>query len=1269
MHFELRDKFYKSLGDFGTEEQLRQAADAAERTLILDNLKACLANYSGDEPIDWFDYEIELQKGSSLYEVYVPGSVLLNELLSTVVIRSALTQENMSDDKLIRVTSSGKLEVFDGDVWRDLVALGYFSHSKAARDSMEILADIAKEAGGCLWEDNIVIVDQWLQFYGFDVPKTVAQVRNLIGYFEFDFAEVDQFGNYWGQIITDDPSLIVLSAEQCLAIRNITTRLIPNNQRLLDVLFRETRSAVALHDNAAVLIKQLISHSISQEYAKKYLERLGWFGAETGQVAGAQQLGQVLITAILLDLNPFVGNERGRKSVGSFELYSPSHIGRPSAIVLELLRNHIVTNQWATHDTAPLAIHLWLAQMAPEFLVRQVPTSVLIGSVEWMAFCRGVALVEAVAIGASREMPYAQIMAYAEQEPVSQSLADLHTLTLIDPIIDWALTNGVVTNEELRQSEQEMTQRAITAYQQYMANFSQVTSAYSTPLPDRKAIARAALELAAPTCNFLEQPILFQRPGLYASPTAMSMVDLHMSGDMVKGQWDFRAVFPDNNYPDLLSQSTNYQKPSHYNPTVMSIYTRYPSLLLMEENNVEFHRQLNLYLGEMNKALATGIKLALARLAHWELQCVLNGEVTFFTLRDSAVIMRATPISGPLIREDPVESQEGKDAATGRFGVVMCVSYRGRVSCYEIFTLRGEIHKNHELGQLIVSTGKYNSAAREDFSGDLKTHMPPTPKERLPVNIKCYIEGVANNFQVTSSMAIIDKLAVLPAPVTPSSPKENEYQNFAQPQLARVAQHIVSHHPLMTFNQLVAMATQPTVLELEREQGERNATYIVDLVVPFKKCVQDLSSGEHNRVVDGIYGCAMDAIALVGGLAGAGAKALSIANKASSMSSRLAGLARLVIGTGISIFNPLDDVPSILKGTGKLVYKGGVRLSRQTQEIIALAKSQLSHTKGARGPKELFSAANGAKIGQGTWRPHTGSADALTVLAARKNFYWYALDRTGATWGPKLTSFTFHAPFRISQLHKTLPVSYARHFIKQSLPRAKAKVENAINALNSSNFTKERDFVIKMFLGSNTADARDRLLKYLKLIRTDFDGLSLSNFILDPLKDNGNIAAFNPEIYKQWKALSNVDQSSVSFIEIYTRNMSKHFIRHGYNHDVVADDLIHEMLHGAAQTVDVSYAVDSAGEGATAQVLDVAPLLNLARGKLSMTEAGSVAPYHAASKAFENADSLAVATSLLSQLYSDKSSYDSNMAALETAAASSSNGTIAEPLLVTLNKP
>lgn len=1259
MSFERVNKSYKYAS--GSDEQQRQEADAVERQLVLTGLKECLKDDSGDEPIDWFEYELELQKDSSLYEIYVPGSVLLNELTSTAAIRSALTQEYVVGPLPLRVTDSGKLEVWSGSDWKDFVKLGYFENFPYGQKAMEILVEIAREAGGNIWTDNIIVVDQWLQFHGFDVPKNVAQIKGLIDYFEFDFPEIDHLGNYWGQIVADDQSLIVLSAEQCKAIRNATAQLVPKGERLLDVLFRETASAIALHDNAAVLIKQLISHSISQEYAKKYLELLGWFGVEADQEISPQQLGQVFITAMLLDINPFIGKSQRRKSVGSFEMYSPSYIGRPSAIVLEALRDHIVVNGWATHDTAPLAIHLLLAQTAPEFLVRQVPTSILIGSVEWVSFCRGVALVEAVTRGASRVMTYAQIMAYAEQEPVSQSLANLHTLALIDPIVDWALVNGVVTNEELRRTEQETTQRAITAYQQYGANFSQVVQAYSTPLPDRKTIARAALERAAPNCDFLELPVLSQQPGLYASPTKMSMVDLHMSGDLVKGQWDFRAVFPNHRSPDLLRDISGKKEPNLYDPTVASVYTRYPLLLLVRKNNDEFHRQLHLYLSELNKALATSIKLALARLSFFELQNVLNGEVTFFTLRHSAVFMRERPISGPFVFQEPVESQERKDAATGRFGIVMCVSYRGRVSCYEIFTLRGEIHKNDELGRLIVSTGKLQSAARMDFSGDLKTHVSPTPEESLPVNFKCYTEGVANDFQVIRSKAIIDKLAVLPAPVTPSSPKRSEYQNFAEPQLARVAQFIVAHHPLMTFEQLEASATQPTALELERATGERIATYIVDLAVPFKKCVQDLSTGEHNLVVDGIYGCAMDAIALVATFAGAGAKAASMVAKTSRMASRLTGLAKLVIGTGISIFNPLDDVPSILKGTGKLVYKGGMRLSGQVQEIVAMAKEQLRHIKGAHKPQSLIGTTHGVKTGQGTWRPHSGSAETLTVVAARKDFKWYALDRTGKPWGPQLSNFTFQTPVRIPRF-KTLPVSYTRHFIEKSLPQAKAKIENAINALSLHDFTKERDVVMKMFLGRNTAGARDRVLKYLKLIRTDFAGFSLSNFILDPFKDNGNIAAFNTDAYKHWKALNAADQPGTAFIEIYTRNLNKHFIRHGFNHGVVADDLIHEMLHGAAQTKDVGYAIDMANAGGKQQVLDVAPLLNLAAGQLPVAEDGAVVQYNA----FENADSLAVATSLLSQLYTDKLTYDNNMSILQAAMASG-DGKIAEPVLVTLN--
>ncbi len=1267
MSFELKGKFFKSAVDASLQQRL--GADALERSLVLTELKSCLANHSAEQSILWWDYQIELKKNSSLYEIHAPGQKLLTDLTRTVAMRSYLLGLTGEDRPPICVAQSGKMDVLAQDGWIDfkehssIKGLG-FDHSV-----LSLITDIAKEAGGYVWTDDEITVEQWLGFHGFDVPDTVAQLKNLIEYFEFEFPEIDSLGNYWGQLVADDSALITLSAEQCLAMRNITGQQMPRDTKLLSNLMAGSRSGIAVHDNAAVLLKQLIGHATSKSWALSCLQRLGWFGSQAGETISDSQLGQLLATAMLLDINPFIGKQQNRKSVGSYEMYSPRHLGRPASVVLEGLRDHMVTNQWVSHDAAPLAIHLCLAQIAPEFIVRQVPTSIAIGSLEWVAFCRGVALVEAVVQGAARVMTYAQVMAYAQLEPVSQALADVHTLALIDPIVDWALINAIITEVEFKQDEKTTTQRATAAYQQYVANFSQVSHAYSTPLPDRRAIARSALERAAPSCDFLEKPLLNQRPGLGASPTIMSMIDLHMSGDLAKREWDFRAVFPDSNAPDLLSQISGNKKPALHDPSVVSIYNRYPDLLWLTDNNLEFNRQLRSYLNELNAALATTLKLALSRMSYFDLQNVLCAELTFFTVRDTALQTRTVPLGDGHVFRARWETQGDKDAVTGRFGIIMCASHRGKLTCFELFTLSGEIHRNDDLGKFIVQSGKLNLPARADFKGDLKYEGAVTPKERLPINRKCYIEGVVNDFRVTSSEAIIDKLIALPAPATPTTPKHSEFQNFSDPRIEQISALIVLRHPLMTFEQLKKSATSPTELERERARGEAVATYIVDLVVPFKKCIQDLTSGEHNRIIDGVYGCAMDAIALVGTVAGVASKTASIVSKATTLSIKLGHLAKLAIATGISIFNPLDDLPSIVRGTGRLVYKGGMRLSRQTQEIIALAKSQMRHIKGANKSGEFVDAGTQLIAGQGNWRPKASGAETLTVVAARKDFYWYALDRSGKAWGPKLNSFTVDAPFRVNLFHKTLPISYTRAVIEKSLPKAKAKIEEAIKALSDRGFAKDCDFILKAFLGSNSSDVKDRLLKYLKLIRTDFAGFSLSNLILDPYKDNGNLAAFNPQLYQQWVTAVPGERANVTFMEIYTRNLNAHFIGHGYNHDVVADDLIHEMLHGAAQTEDVSYASDTAKSRSTDQMLDVASLLNLASGKLAMDEGGTSTQYHPTTKAVENADSLALVISLLDQYYTDKLEFERNLYTVEQCLATRRTGAITEPVVLTLNRP
>lgn len=1241
----------------------RMNADAREHEKVLKLLKECVANHSAGEQILGWNYQVELEEGSSLDEVLAPGRRLLTELLQTVQLRSALTQEDIDEeDATVGVSETGKFDITSANGWVDLVRNGYFKHFKAGRDSLAILVEIAREAGGHVWNDTEVTVDQWLIFHGFDVPGSIESLRNLINCFEFQFPEVDSLGNYWGQLVVDDETLIVLSSEQCTVVRNYTKGKHSGNNRLLDSLLRDSSAVAAVHDNAGMLLKQVIEHSTSQAWARDCLQQLEWFSEPTGKEIPEQ----LLLTAMLLDTYPFIGRPLNRKAVGSYAMYIPSALGRPLAVVLEGLRDHMVVNKWVNHDAAQLAIHLYLAQIAPEFIVRQVPPSLTIGSLEWVAFSRGVALVEAVSRGAARVMTYEQIMTYAQLEPVSQALTDVHTLALIDPIVDWALVNGVITEDELRQSEAATTQRAIAAYQQYMANLSQVSVAFSTPMPDRRAIAQAALERAAPNCDFLREPVLNQRPGLYASPTKMSMVDLHMSGDLTLQEWDFRAVFPDNNSPDLLSSISNSGRPKLYDPTVASLYSRFPSLPRLANNNVEFHRQLHNYLLGLNTALNTTLKLALSRLPSYQLRNVLRGELTFFTVRDSAVLTRVTPMGEGHAHKAHWESQANKDAATGRFGIVMCVSHGRDLACYEVFTLLGEIHRNDQLGSLIVQRGKFNAPARVDFTGDLKSEELPTPKENVPLNLKCYTEGVANDFRVTASAAIIDKLTVLPAPATPAIPDDSEYKNFSNPRIEQISALIVSQHPFMTFEQLKESATLPTKLEQERAKGDAVATYIVDLVVPFKKCVEDLRSGDFNRQTDGVYGCAMDVIALVGAIAGFSSQTASILAKASSMSIRLGHLAKLLIGTGISIFNPLDDLPVVVRGSGKLIYKGGLHLSQQAQMIVGVAKSQIKHIGGIR--KAVASARHGAAAGKGIWRPKATRVDTITVLAARKEFYWYALGRNGKPWGPKLSHFNLTAPFKGERSHKTLPLSYTRAVIEKSLPSAKAKIENAIKAIGDHDFTDDFKFILKVFWGTNTADARDRLLRYLKLIRSDFSGFSLSNLILDPYKDNGNIATFDSELYKKWSADSSSEKSTVVFMSIHARNLNAHFIGHNYNHNVVADDLIQEMLHGAAQTKEVSYASNATEKGNAGQVLSVTSLLNLAKGKHPGAEDGSTGKYYPAARAVENADSLALVVSLLDQYYTDNAEFVRNRYTLAGHLGSSSTDAIAEPVLLTLNR-
>jgi hypothetical protein len=1248
-----KNKLFRSSNISLAEWRRMTDADALERQQVLVQLEQALDKYAEDQVINWYSHEVELQEGSSLYQIYYPGQVLLQRLLETSPVKSALSQERATNhDGLVRVTSDGKMEVYSSNGWLDLVAAGYFKQSELTRSSIQLIADLARVAGGYIWPDLDITLDQWFGFHEVELPEKKAKVRNLIELFKFD-PEVKEPANYWEHFQTDDQALVALSEDQLAAIRAATVKLMPQ-RKLLNALHNLTGRNAISHDNAAQRINEFVSYPVSLNLARSYLSELGWFGVNEGQIVSENTLRQLLTTALLLELDPTILHNHQRRKIAGFDLYAPSNVDRQASTVREEITAFVRAKGWVDPDLAPLITHMLLARTAPEFLVREIPSAMTLGSIGWINFCRAVVLVEAAKTGASRVLTYAQIMAYADLEPVSDAQKHLRDLSMIDPIVSWALVNQVITQTELDQAEEASTRRAIEAFEQHSEKFAEIAKAFSTILPNRAGIARAALKVAAPGCDTLDEKALSEKGG----QQVMSMVDLHQSGELVTGKWDRRTV--------RLVTNGIARPAINYNPSGVSIYRRYPQLLRLGSCDEEMDRQLAVYLKDLNSAMLSTVKLALAQMPEADLRAFMNARIDFLTVRESAIYTITRRTGGPFNVEFPRETQQSRDAATGRFGLVMCASYNNAFVCYELFTSRGEFRKNDALGALIIRERKIEQRSRMSQTADLTAHLTPTNLQSLPINVKCYTHAVAPDPSVKSSMAVIENFGLLPEPKKIANPKQGFYQRFNDPNVARIAEFIIKHRPFLNAQELRELVRIPTPLELSRDEGERLLTYFIDLVVPFKKCIEDIATGEHDKVVDGIYGCLMDGIGLIGTVAGASSKALIISAKAISATSKAARFAKLAFTSAISLFNPLDGVPSGLQAGSKLLRKGLLRFNKNTHEIITKANKQLHTLSGRRQSYDLIDSAGSAQLGLGSWRPRGTGSDAVTVLAARRDNKWYALNRRGDLWGKPLDGFSYNAPLQLSYSPRTLPASYTRTFIEKSLPRARAKIDNAIGVMSRHDFKRDCSLVMKTLFGDTSSVATERLVNYLRLIRFDFAGFSISNMVLDEIKEQNTIAAFDMNGYTRWKSAGASNGSDVAFVEIYTKNLNRHFVSLGFNHDVVADDLIHELFHASAQTNDVGYASDAQSGSESGQRIDVAPLLNIASGCLPVVEQGTVC--HAPSRSFANADSLAVATSLLSQLSTDKTTYDRNMAIIRGALDVSAGKAIVEPVVITLNK-
>ncbi len=1224
-------------------------SDNNERMEVVYKLNQRRENLTPSQAITLEGATVSLESGSTLEDALQPGRELLKKMSEQSAFKKLMATLKFPEHSLFEVTSEGEINArYSGKT------LGFANAFKLApdlKDDLHALVEMAQLTGGVISLADHVELAQWLKFHGYTIPRTAAEGSRLTAFMELKPPVSPPLGNFWEMIKAGGDNSVTLSAVQRSEFRKLITSYI-KDQSLLEHLSNSIfggRSTPFKRSEAEDVLEKLTSSPIAFDWANAFVRDLGWYGAQENQPQPDESLKQMVLTSLLLNLHPGVGEQEPRNHVAGFNLYAVEHIEKSFADVQTEFERHLIENHRITEKNAALAAHLLLAEAAPEFLVRELPPTLSLGTPQWVEFCRIVAVQEIIEPGSTRSMTYAQLHQLSKFDGVCESRKTLDALAAVDPVIDWALLNKIVTPDDVEKSVTDSLEVALGAYARHAKTLAETAETLSRPLPTRKSVALDILTQVAKGCTYLEKDVLHQKKNrpqqdIFATPFPVSPVELHMSNDLATGDWDLKDG--------------------------ESIYRAFPHMLpnLIAPDG-EFYRQFNRDYVTHVQAMNMHVKQAFSSMPLPDRTRLLKGRVTMFAVRPSVAKLHSitslptNPIASTIdailkvTGRKPTESHKEIDEAKGRYGVVICSHFEGRVTCYELFTLHGTCRENTRLAALIQEENLLSTTVRSSENN----YSAPAKVLQLPTNIECYTHGVTPGL-VNVSSGVIEKIGELSA--SPLAPEINGYyQSFYSTEFDSLVNFVLKHRPIATYDELVRECWGQTRMEALRVKREKDLDTFLNFVVPFKSCIEDLSSDDLDRQLQGAAACTLEAAMTVLLVVGAVAQIASLAAKSMSIATKASKIASTGFGLVSNLFNPLDGASDLLLHGAKLLRK------TWRSSVAALDNAIFDARKwsGVTPHRQLAATVDPDTIRLGTWRPAQTSQDTFQVWGIRRNDEWYALNRSGEPWGAKLKGFEFKLKLSTPHWHKVMPKSYARTVIKEGLPLASRRVDDAINVLNDPTLIQESNAVLDLLLANDSAATRSTYRDYLLAVKEDLSNIKPGNFILDSGKDSDAVAELHWGLYNDWKTGNKAKNTNHEFIRVYSNNFNEAYRRDHFNPGTTADTFVHEVFHGSPKTKDFAYAEHSGIFQRGSQQLDVSPLLNLANGKLSMGLPSFPNTNYNRGTAFKNADSFALTTSLLSQLKTNKQAYQQNIATMKAALKNADHGYISGQTLVKIN--
>ncbi|ASV38997.1 hypothetical protein CI807_23245 [Pseudomonas sp. NS1(2017)] len=408
-----------------------------------------------------------------------------------------------------------------------------------------------------------VSLEAFIQSKGTYMPTTAVELRDLADAL-IDHTLAHPLGNFAGALSWAHPlseanqrkvfDIVASNSADLLGLPLINPR-----WGALDYLADAVRLSTTDMQDPAKALEILLDSNRSQALGEAIQRTLGSIPTDRSANDG-------ILAAIHLGLDPESIEQPRRNTVAGFNLAADRHWGTSPASVIDELAKHLSEQGKTSPATAELGARLLLAQVAPQYLVKDIPATVVYGSQAWANLCIAVAAIEAQTPGKAMQMDFAEVMRSADDtEPAGESAQKA-------ALIDWGVVNGFLyakDDTDYNNAEIEYTREAFNTQQSELSDASRLQG---TTLPSRKQMALDLLKATFGDGDYFEDRVLRinYQTGDARTPRysdAYSMLDIAMQGLKIDAaDWQVIPAHKNINLDTLASftQSTAFNIPETF---------------------------------------------------------------------------------------------------------------------------------------------------------------------------------------------------------------------------------------------------------------------------------------------------------------------------------------------------------------------------------------------------------------------------------------------------------------------------------------------------------------------------------------------------------------------------------------------------------------------------------------------------------------------------------------------------------------------------------